>query len=421
MGQGILICAALAAVYLLYPQHALLIITPGLIPATNIDLGLGITVMPIIVVAALFGGVYHRIRGTHCNNLGHVPSVIIVGWIILIIALAVSTTFNSRSLGVSFLTWLVRCALMLEYIQAFRNYRSLDYALMGWVMVGVISTLGSMYALATTGTILALHAGLLSESGQGDILAVVTAIVGPASYMVISIWALWALRARKILSLAFAASCSILFILPLFMSGRRQGVLALLISIAIFILLSRKLILQLLVGIALIGIGFLVYSPLITEFVTGRPSMSDEFANEGTGRLEIYDAGLKGFLEKPVLGWGLNAYSTISAQYGAFQSDSYEGAASHNTFIGVAAEAGLLGLTGLLLITFGVTRVFYWLLQVALAFPRSPAVYIVPIFGYTLAGALVSSLVEGHGYLLSMALLCGVYVLWFRQESFNKG
>jgi hypothetical protein len=54
-GLGLAVFILLGAVYLVWPNDAMLLLTPGLLPTVNLDLGLGRSPFPIIMVAVLIG------------------------------------------------------------------------------------------------------------------------------------------------------------------------------------------------------------------------------------------------------------------------------------------------------------------------------------------------------------------------------
>lgn len=430
-GLGIAVFIILGAVYLVWPNDAMLLITPGLLPTVNLDLGLGRSPFPIIIVAVLIGQsrrgqwsvripVWQRRRtvpgrqvGPKCRSpqpdimVGRIPPMLLCGWLLLVLALAVSTFLNERDYYPDLIVWLVRGALMLTYVSAWQHSSRPEYGFWGWVIAGLLMLPAAALIYQATGSVLAIREEGLMIMGEGSTLSVMYLLLSVSGFLVVSFWCVWALQsigrvpspAGYLLSGAFAPA--------LLFSGRRQALLAMVLSLGYYLLTTPLRKSWRLLAISALALCFIGGFGFLAQFMEGRESISDEFEGQGTGRLPIYEAGVEAFLEKPILGWGLGSYNDITLSYGIVSKRTGEGGASHNTLVGVAAEAGILGLLGLVLVLAGAVKPTLGLARVTRRRGLGPWTYVGPILGFVLAGMLVSRVIEDNWYLLSLALLCG--------------
>jgi O-antigen ligase len=84
------------------------------------------------------------------------------------------------------------------------------------------------------------------------------------------------------------------------------------------------------------GLGY-VAPKLLPEQLSSRLTEGTK-AHTFTGRVEIWQAGLRGWLESPLLGYGTGSYPEISQRNGS------EHMVAHNTWINVLVEVGFIGL-----------------------------------------------------------------------------
>ncbi len=68
--------------------------------------------------------------------------------------------------------------------------------------------------------------------------------------------------------------------------------------------------------------------------------------DRGSGRLDIWTAGLVMFTHYPIAGAGLNNFPTVYKKYAGYASKLYssDGADAHNVYLAIAVEEGLVGL-----------------------------------------------------------------------------
>ena len=158
-----------------------------------------------------------------------------------------------------------------------------------------------------------------------------------------------------------AASAAIFGLIGIFIAGTRGTFLGLLGGLAtvglIYLILGRgekktkQIALGLIAGLLILGAGSFAFRQ--TVFVKSLPIIG-RVANlslEGTARTRLmaWQAGLKGFAERPLLGWGPNNYYYVFnkfynpefLKYG-FQETWFDSA--HNFFINILATEGILGL-----------------------------------------------------------------------------
>lgn len=400
---AVAMCLALAAVYLRWPLHTVVLITPGLIPAMNIDYGIGVTPLPAVVAAAFAGFLVQTRSNKYGWSFRSIPRLVLWGWACILVAILCSSIINERSLWPDGVSWLVRCLLMLLYCSACSTSRILDYALMGWVIAGILSFSAATLVLATTGSALACYGNALPEGGQGDFMAVAHVITGGAFFVSISMWSLLALKTVRVIPRMMAFVGVVLAGLPLIMTGRRQGLIGLLLSVVIYAIgTPRRAALPVLI---VFGMSFvlLLASGLLQEVIEGRPSIQYELESHGSRRMGLYEAGISAFLERPIFGWGLESFRDLSEKAGVCK----EGQVAHNAFIRLAAEAGMLGLAGVILLFGAVLMASISLAKLSIAGPIGPWAYIFPLLGFVITGAVVSDLFHYLPYLLAMSLLCG--------------
>ncbi len=430
-GLGVAVFAILGVVYLLWPNDAMLLVTPGLLPTVNLDLGLGRSPFPIIIVAVLIGQVrrgqwsiripmWLRRRttpGRHVDlgrpgpqpdiMVGRMPQILLYGWLLLVGALAASTFLNERDYYPDFIVWLVRGALMLTYVSAWQHSSHPEYGFWGWVIAGLLMLPAAAVIYRATGSVLAIREEGLTIMGEGSTLSVMYLLLSVSGFLVVSFWCVWALQSIGVLPPAAGYLLSVAFAPALLFSGRRQALLAMVLSLGYYFLTTPLRKSWRLLAVSALALGLVCSFGFLSQFMEGRESISDEFEGRGTGRLSIYEAGLGAFLEKPILGWGLGSYNDITLASGIVSKRTGEGGASHNTLVGVAAEAGILGLLGVVLVLAGAVKPTLDLAGMTHRRGLGPWTYAGPILGFVVAGTLVSRVIEDNWYLLSLALLCG--------------
>lgn len=158
---------------------------------------------------------------------------------------------------------------------------------------------------------------------------------------------------KTILMLAIGLIC-----VTIFLTGSRGALLSVMIVVLVFLVRSRdrwKLIVPivLLAGVMTAAPGF--FLTRITQAMEDR----------GAGRIDIWTAGIEALKHYPILGAGLDCFPLAYNKY-VFLAFDFKGynRASHNIYLGVATELGIVGLA--LLLTFIVAN-----LRLAARFART--------------------------------------------------
>lgn len=395
-------------IFFLWPNESLLLILPGLLPTVNIDIGLGVTPIRMIVLAAFIG---QLLRGQwKLSIINKINKQLLWGWIILITSFLISAFYNDEPIFPNLGIWLVRMGLMLLYISAWRFVRNIDFGYWGWVISGLFMVWASLVIYLTTKDVLAIRNYSPVWENEYTPFSIAGFFLLVASLSIMAFWSCWSLYGLKKIHLSGALIISFSLAFPILMSGRRQAILAMVLSILLFIISipsNKKMLINTVILLMILSTWQL---GLLGDFFEGRESISDELTGGGTGRYWIYSMGINAFIEKPIIGWGPGEYKDVMKLYGVINLQTGEGVASHNTFIGIAVESGIIGLIGFLLILIGLIKRTLFLTRVKeenVVFNKIKS-YTLPIIGFILAGFLVSNLVEAHWYLLSMALIFGI-------------
>jgi O-antigen ligase len=146
---------------------------------------------------------------------------------------------------------------------------------------------------------------------------------------------------------AVAGGAAALMLGTIFLSGSRGGMLAivaeLVMLVALLIKQKRSLRTAVFAGVFLaIVVGLLAWiggSELSQRIATAGPGHS-ELANDI--RAYINRDGLRMFLKKPVLGWGLGTFPIVYPEFRTFYTNFFVNAA-HNDYLQLLVEMGLLG------------------------------------------------------------------------------
>ena len=144
--------------------------------------------------------------------------------------------------------------------------------------------------------------------------------------------------------------------------SRAAGLGGILVLIGIAVIYPKfltKLLVALLIISLLFGAVLLTEFSWVIEHANNR-LYSDEAQVSAFSRLPVFYAGVRMFLEKPLVGWGYGNFDRydrqFQAQIGPFIGDTQDHA-SHNFFLTLLAEQGAIGF----LLFMG--PVFYWLFQ----------------------------------------------------------
>jgi len=151
-------------------------------------------------------------------------------------------------------------------------------------------------------------------------------------------------RTKQLAALGAAVMAS-----SIFLSGSRGGMAAVAVQMAILGLVlirrrtaSKKAMLTIgLFAAVLIGVLAWIGGGELTDRMS---SIHSEARAEVTGgtRITIDRDGLRMFIRKPILGWGLATFPEVYPQFRSFYTDFYVNAA-HNDYLQLLVETGVLG------------------------------------------------------------------------------
>jgi O-antigen ligase len=144
-----------------------------------------------------------------------------------------------------------------------------------------------------------------------------------------------------------AAAAAAVMVGTIFLSGSRGGMLAIIVEFLILavVLIRQKRGLRTAVGL---GVFFVIVVGLLTW--VGGGELSRRIATVGSSHAElaadvrtyINRDGLRMFLKKPVLGWGLGTFPVVYPQFRTFYTNFFVNEA-HNDYLQLLVEMGLLG------------------------------------------------------------------------------
>ncbi|MGC2370847.1 MAG: O-antigen ligase family protein [Candidatus Sulfotelmatobacter sp.] len=151
---------------------------------------------------------------------------------------------------------------------------------------------------------------------------------------------------------AVAAAAAAVMVGTIFLSGSRGGMLAIVGELVILasLLVKQKRGLRTAIGIGVflaIVVGLLVW--------LGGSELSQRIATAGPGHSELSSDirtyinrdGLRMFLKKPILGWGLGTFPIVYPEFRTFYTNFFVNEA-HNDYLQLLVEMGLLGFATML-------------------------------------------------------------------------
>ena len=194
---------------------------------------------------------------------------------------------------------------------------------------------------------------------------------------------------------AVAAAAAAVMLGTIFLSGSRGGMLAILAELILLaaLLVKQKRSLRTAIGV---GVFLVIVAGLLTW--VGGAELSKRIASVGPSHTEISSDlrttinrdGLKMFLKRPILGWGLGAFPVVYPQFRTFYTNFFVNEA-HDDYLQLLVEMGLLGFGTMLwflvtLYTRAVKKIGNWTGEI------SGAVTLACMLGST--GILVHSVVD---------------------------
>ena len=390
-------------IFLVWPERSILLLLPSLLPCINLELGnYNLSFLRIALMGALLGHVFRRKWIILTRPAMH---TILMGWGILILALFLSSIVNGYDQQKTWYTVMIFISRALLFVLVILACKSRHFERdlpIGWSIFGLFAFIASFYVLASGGSVLTIRGGV--ELAGGSLLGVAGIWLAVSSFSVNAIWATLGLAqvTRSLLLRFIAYGLAAAFFIPMFMSGRRQAILAFALSLLAWLMLSvsnRKTFWGTLLSIILGG-AIIFSTGFGQDFFAGRQSIHQELEGKGTGRKDIYLGGIQAFLQAPILGNGPGSYLEATEKI----QGRNKAAPSHNTVIGVAAESGLFGLLGLTILILSVWACWWKLVRITRADSNHLGRYLLATGGVALAGLLVSNLLEYQGYLITIAI-----------------
>ncbi|HVI10956.1 MAG TPA: O-antigen ligase family protein [Candidatus Binatia bacterium] len=256
---------------------------------------------------------------------------------------------DTIALALQYLSYAILCFVATQILIRGSQARTLAVifcayggALAAFALVQGISSNGKLYWLRTPRMGGWIYGPYVNHNHYAGLMEMLVPIP-----LVLSLTRLASTRTR-----ATAAAIAAVMVGTIFLSGSRGGMLAIVVEIMI---LSTLLIKQKRGLRAALGIGvFLVVAAGLITWVGGRElsnrlSLSGPAHSELTAdiRYAINRDGLRMFLKKPVLGWGLGAFPIVYPQFRTFYTNFFVNEA-HNDYLQLLVEMGALGFGAML-------------------------------------------------------------------------
>jgi len=336
------------------PSHGFLILFPSLIPFMNVEIaGIRGASLVSIFTIAIFLILLLKPR-EFVQRVHSIPNYAMFGIVwLLAIEIISGLMFSPSPLAhIAVLTRLTRSIQFVVVAALATQLASLAVIEAGWIYYGILQVTAAIILQTRFGNVLAVRE---SESFSLGGLVPVSIVIASIGFMAIaSFWFSASMASRRkgtkrILLWVLAILC----IGAAFFSGRRQALLAVIISVALAGIVARswkRIGILALMFVVLIG---LYYGGPLRDFLSGRQSLFDEImGNRGGQYWRINEAGFEAFRSSPVFGIGLGNYTSATSEFGVARRYG-EWATPHNSLVRILAETGLIGLIGFLVISIG--------------------------------------------------------------------
>ncbi|MDL1980218.1 MAG: O-antigen ligase family protein [Deltaproteobacteria bacterium] len=213
-----------------------------------------------------------------------------------------------------------------------------------------------------------------------------------------------------------------LILMGLVNAGSRNGAVAFLCSMLVYLLiLKRKKIMGLLpiifliITMIVVGATAFVVSPSSVKTVVSErfdPSTSEDLSAYSSGRTELWKNGWKLFVDSPLIGHGRNSFMILSQLRGY----RYYGV-PHNEYLRVLAEHGLIGLIVFLLIFFRIFQNIWQSLETTTD-PWGKQLYISYIAGF--CGFMVGMFATNMGSAMYLFWIYTAVIYKYAQLDMDK-
>jgi O-antigen ligase len=242
--------------------------------------------------------------------------------------------------------------ILVNIIDNESTLNNIQLGLVLFLFLNVLSTLLVTYGVVEIGTV-RVHMGRSAGFAEANQYAAFLVLFIP---LLLSFF----LNQKSSLPKAISAFFLFLTLMGLFVTGSRGGVLSFLLSMIVYLLiLEREKMIRIATVISVVltllvvgGISYVVVPPTVREGVSTKfdPSDSADLDDYTSGRIGLWDNGIKLFSESPIFGHGQQTYVPLSELRG-FQIVGN----SHNDYILHAVEYGSIGLVIFLMLF---TKVF---------------------------------------------------------------
>lgn len=212
-------------------------------------------------------------------------------------------------------------------------------ALAGFALIQGISSNGKLYWLRTPSNGGWIYGPYVNHNHYAGLMEMLVPIP-----LILSLTRLASSRTR-----AIAASAAAIMVVTIFLSGSRGGMLAAVAELVILgVLLAKQkrgMRTRTAVGV---GVFLVIVIGMVTwvggESLMKRVESTDPSHSELASdiRPQINRDGLRMFLKKPVLGWGLGTFPVVYPQFRSFYTNFFVNEA-HNDYLQLLVEMGLLG------------------------------------------------------------------------------
>lgn len=231
--------------------------------------------------------------------------------------------------------------ILVNIIDNEKTWNNIQLGLVLFLLLTVLSTLLVTYGVVEIGTLRA-HKGRSAGFAEANQYAGFLVLFIP---LVLSFF----LNQKSLLPKAISAFFLFLTLMGLFVTGSRGGVLSFLLSIIVYLLiLKREKMIRIATVISVVltllvvgGMSYVVVPPNVREGVSTKfdTSDSDDLDDYTSGRIGLWNNGIKLFSESPIFGHGQQTYVPLSKLRG-FPTV----ANSHNDYLLHAVQYGSIGL-----------------------------------------------------------------------------
>jgi len=251
---------------------------------------------------------------------------------------------DTTALGLQYFAYAILCFLAGQTLLRGAQARSLALifsvygaALAGFALIYGISSNGKLYWFYTASHGGWIYGPYVNHNHYAGLMEMLVPIP-----LIVSLTRLAPPRIR-----AVAAAATAVMVGTIFLSGSRGGMLAIVAELIILaaLLVKQKRSLRTAIGI---GVFLAIVAGLLVWIGGGELSKRIATASPGHSELSsdirtyINRDGLRMFLKKPVLGWGLGTFPIVYPEFRTFYTNFFVNEA-HNDYLQLLVEMGLLG------------------------------------------------------------------------------